>query len=194
VATVETNGLVNGVGAGQSNIYFILGGHQGTKLLRGMPRVAGTFQGSYTISSCTQNGQFSDVDACINFPVGALAPYTFIFSQTADFVTGNFSLGLLNFGDFSSTIAVPGSFSFVGQASGTAPLNVVATWSLSQKVPNALGGTVNTVFSTPTLSGSATLIGTISSITRISSLDRVVRASTPRTLAEVLRAVMIPTN
>lgn len=191
VATVDTTGLVSGVGAGQSNIYLISGGHQGTKLLRGMPRVAGTFQGNYTVSSCTQDGQFGESDPCSKFPVGASAPYTFIFSQTGEGVTGNFSLGIVNFGDFGSIITVPGAFTFGGRAAlQSDPINILATWSLSQTIANTLGGTVNAVFSTPALSGSATLVGFISTVTKISSVDAMVRSVAPRTLDGALRDLL----
>ena len=57
VATVTQLGLVTAVSSGQANIFFIADGRQGTKLIRALPNLAGTFTGNYLITSCSATGQ-----------------------------------------------------------------------------------------------------------------------------------------
>jgi len=97
VASVNATGLVTGMGAGQANIICTSGGRIGVKLLRVLPNFGGNWSGSYNITGCSNSGVFASTGFCNSFGVGITLPYNFIFTQTADAVSGRFFLGQIQF-------------------------------------------------------------------------------------------------
>ena len=191
VATVDTNGLVTGVGAGQANVYYVFNGRQGTKLMRGLPNVAGSFAGEYTVSSCAATGDWVSLGICgkDGLPPGTSLPYALTLAQTGETVTGSFALGSLKFANFSSTIDVPGTFTF-SSACSCESTSVITTWSLSQKTASSMTGTLTQVWTSPNRSGSATINGTIDYVIKVLGVPGVVPVSSPRDELDALRAML----
>lgn len=121
VATVDqTTGRVTGVGNGRVTIWAENEGGRTTRLLRGLPSYAGSWQGSYAITGCQAIGDFAAIDFCGSFFRGQVANMQLQTSQTDDRVTGAFafgdSQGTLN----ASTVAENGSLPLTGTiTSGT---------------------------------------------------------------------------
>jgi hypothetical protein len=193
VVTVDANGLVSGVSAGQANVYYVFDGRQGTKLMRGLPDVAGAFAGEYTVSSCTATESWERLGICgkkDGLPPGTRLPYALTLAQTGETVTGSFALGSLNFGNFSSTIEVPGTFTF-SSACSCASTSVITTWNLSQKTTNSLTGTLTQVWTSPNRSGSATVTATIDYVIKALGAEGVVRELSPRDVPDAVRAMRL---
>jgi hypothetical protein len=190
VITVDANGLVTGVSAGQANAYYVFDGRQGTKLMRGMPSVGGSFAGEYTVSTCTATEAWVSLGICgkDGFPAGTSLPYALTLAQTGDSVTGNFALGSLKFGTFSSTIDVPGTFTF-SSACSCESTSILTTWNLSQKTASSMTGTLTQVWTSPNRSGSATINGTIDYVIKALAADGVVRGPSPRDEPDAVRAM-----
>lgn len=189
VATVSAAGLVTPTGAGQATITFTASsGQSGTKLLRGLPTLAGTFGGTYTVTSCAQGGDIAAADVCSTTAVGTALSYVFTFTQSADVVSGKFFLGTAEFDNVSGTISLGGTLSFSGRAINTGAVFVDSTWNLSLPRPNSFGSssTVTTVFTATGLSGSATVVG---SLTTLGKSATVPQGALPLTIADAARAL-----
>ena len=186
VATVSTTGLVTPAGAGQATVIFSAStGQSGTKLLRGLPSLSGTFTGNYSVTSCTQSGGVALANLCGSATVGTLAPYTFNWTQSVDVLSGRFFLGTIEFDNITGTISLGGSFTFKARAAGTGTTLIDATWNLTASQPNRLGGTLATIWTSTGLSGQANINGSISTVSKTASVP--LRAL-PRTLDDAIRA------
>jgi hypothetical protein len=167
VATITPTGVVTPVGASLSNISFTTGGQTGTKRVRGLPDVRGTFTGSYRVTSCIHNGQAAAAPDCASFTTGSSLPYTFSFTQVDDVVSGRLSLGALEFDNLTGTIDIGGTLVFSARATGTSPTFVDATGRLDARCcsnaisNNTFGGTVTLAWSRPGLSGQVNISGLI---------------------------------
>ena len=171
VATVTTAGLVMPVGAGLSNIFFIAGGKQGSKQIRGLPNLNGTFAGNYNVTSCTQSGQVGDANLCGVFPVGSVGSYTFNFTQFNDVVSGRVFLAAILFDNISGAIDLGGKLSFSARAATAPPTVIDVSWNLKAPRPNTLSGEVFQVWTHIGLSGQANINGSISSFSRTSAVS-----------------------
>jgi len=194
--TVDQNGRVSGVGAGQANIFYIQGGTQGTKLLRGMPKVAGAYIGEYAVSSCNATGQMVASPVCSSdgFTSGTTASYGFSFTQTGESLSGSFMLGSIDFGAFTTTIDVPGTFT-VERTLTNEGVTVATTWSLSQRTPSppapTFGGTITQVWTAAGVSGSAVVNGTIAYVVKTASQRNGVAIARRSTVRDALRGVLM---
>jgi hypothetical protein len=166
VATVSTTGLVTPAGAGLAHVIFTASsGQQGNKQLRALANLSGTVTGNYTVTSCTQTGQFA------LFPnlCASAGTYTFVFTQSVDVVSGRFFLDTLEFDNISGTLDLGGNLSL----SGSAILGMAkedATWNLTAPTPHALGGTLASVLTSPCCSGAVNLNGSISTVSQTASI------------------------
>src|SRR3954470_10579225 len=72
VASVNSAGVVTGVGSGNANIICTQSGREGHKLIRVLPNYGGNWGGTYLITGCGQSGFFatSGVNFCGTFPAG----------------------------------------------------------------------------------------------------------------------------
>lgn len=170
VATITTTGLVTPVGAGLTNIFFVASDKQGTKQIRGLPSLNGTFAGNYIVTSCTQSGQVGDANLCGVFPVGSVGPYTFNFTQSVDAVSGRFFLAAIRFDNISGTIGLGGNLSFSARAETAPPTVIDVTWNLTASRPNTLSGEVFQVWTHTGLSGQANINGSISTFSKTASV------------------------
>jgi hypothetical protein len=161
VATVNGSGLVTGVGSGNTTVFFVSGGRQGTKLLRGLPNYGGNWSGTYQIVGCQQSGTFAAINGCGTFT--GVAPYSFGANQTEDRVTGTVLLGSIAFGTFASTVNPSGGLGLSVFHTPTSSTDFTwnSTWNLSSSSTGVMGGTLLNNISGGGFSGSMTLNGNI---------------------------------
>ena len=115
-------------------------------MLRGLPSLGGTFTGTYAVTSCSQSGQAALADICDYFPIGALWPYTFNFTQSVDVVSGRFFLDTIEFDNLSGTIGLGGNLILSARAIDPWQDTIDVTWNLGASQPNQLGGDVGLVW------------------------------------------------
>jgi hypothetical protein len=176
VATVSQTGLVTPTGAGQATVIFTAStGQTGSKLLRALPDLNGTFTGQYVVTHCDQNGQVTNSNLCGIFPVGMLEPYTFSWTQSVDVLSGRFFLNTTEFDNITSTIDLGGNFTFESRAviaAGTGTNFIDATWNAFSHLPNTLGGNLTTIWTATGLTGQANINGTIGSFRKTASVPQ----------------------
>ena len=173
VATVSPTGLVTPTGAGQSTVIFTAStGQTGSKLLRALPNLNGTFAGQYAVISCAQNGQVPDSNLCGIFAVGSQPSYTFNWTQSVDVLSGRFFLGTTEFDNISSTIDLAGNFTFESHAAGTGTSLIDATWNAFSHQPGTLGGNLTSIWTATGLSGQATITGLILNFHKTASVPQ----------------------
>jgi len=123
------------------------------------PQFAGTWNGTYKLTSCTQSGDMALVDLCGSTPQGTLLPAHFEFTQTASNVTGTFYLGLLDFAFEKSTVASDGSLTLAGTFSQDG-VTLAATWILKVS-GSSLTGTVAQTWTADGATGQIKVNGTM---------------------------------
>ena len=159
VATVDsTTGRVTGVGIGRVTIWAENSGGRTTRLLRGLPSYAGSWQGSYAITGCQSTGTMAVIGFCGNFFQGQVLNMQLQIEQTEDRVSGTFALGG-NAGSLNSaTVAEGGILPLTGlftSSNGTIRLD-------NARLESATAGTITGRFDqTWTISG-ATGFGILS--------------------------------
>ena len=132
------------------------------------PNYAGTWTGTYTISSCTNSGFFADAALCSSVQ-NTTADFGFVLTQSNRTVTGTFSLGSLSSSSVSAAIGNDGSLILAAPVTqGSFTLNT--TWTLQQATAGALSGQTRQVWTAAGQSGDAVLQGPIVSATRVNAV------------------------
>ena len=132
------------------------------------PNYAGTWTGTYTVSSCTNSGFFADASLCSSV-LNTTAAFGFVLTQSNRTVTGTFSLGSLSSLPVSTTIGNDGSLTLSAPVlQGSFTLNT--TWTLQQATAGALTGQTRQVWTVTGQSGDAVLQGSIVSAARVSAV------------------------
>lgn len=194
VATVSPTGLVTPTGAGQATVIFTASsGQQGTKVLRGLPNLNGTFSGTYTVTSCTMTGQVAEgTSECFGVRAGTSALYTFTFTQSADVVSGRFVLASplqTEFDNLSGTIGLGGNLTLntIVAFTGLPPAPVTtATWTITVPNPQTFGGTFTSMLTETGLSGYVDITASIGTDSQTASL---LQRALPLTLKDAIRAL-----
>jgi hypothetical protein len=128
VATVDqTTGRVTGVSNGRVTIWAENEGGRTTRLLRGMPSYAGSWQGSYAITGCQSTGDIARIGFCGNFFQGQVLNLQLQISQTDDRVSGGFALGgnvgTLNASTVAENGVLPLTGTYTSSSGGTIRLD-----------------------------------------------------------------------
>ena len=132
-----------------------------------IPSYAGTWTGTYQVSSCTNSGVFADAALCSQV-LNATASVIFTLAQSDRTVTGTFTLGsLISAPAATATIAADGSLTIVAPVQ-EGVFSIATTWTLQQPTPGALAGQTQQVWTASGQTGGATLQGSIVSVTRTS--------------------------
>jgi hypothetical protein len=139
------------------------GGSSPTSPTPDTPNYAGSWTGTYAISSCTQTGGVADANVCGALG-GSTQGFSMQLSQSGSNVTGSFNLGTAPFTNASGTVAADGGLELRGNgtASGIA---AAVTWSLRMPA-SSLTGSVAQAWTSSALTGQATVAGSITSATR----------------------------
>lgn len=196
VATIDqTTGRVTGVGNGRVTIWAENEGGRTTRLLRGLPSFAGTWEGSWLIERCTATGTFVTFDACAGVPVGRTAGLGLRFTQTDDRIAP----GMIVFGSALGSTAAA-TVGDDGQVRMTASLNPlpgnpirvnVEDLVLSSPSAGSLEGSLEQVWTGLDLDGTMRVGGRIASLTRISGGPALLAAPRDvRTLEDLIRLMM----
>ena len=142
------------------------GGPTGPSPAPTIPNYAGTWTGTYLVSSCTQSGLFADAAFCAGV-TNANASVTFTLAQSDRAVTGTFTLGSLVSAQAAATVAGDGSLTLVAPVT-EGVFSIATTWTLQQPSSTALAGQTQQVWTASGQIGVGTLQGTIVSVTRTS--------------------------
>jgi hypothetical protein len=123
---------------------------------------AGTWTGTYTVSSCTNGGFFADAGFCGSV-LNTTAGVTFVLAQSDRTVTGIFSLGSLSFPSVSASIGGDESLTLAAsQQDGQ--FTIEATWTLQQSTATVLAGQTRQVWKAAGRTGEGVLQGSIVSV------------------------------
>jgi hypothetical protein len=140
VASVTDAGMVTPVSNGLANIYVVYGGQQGTKQVRVVPGLQGSWRGSYVIRSCSQTGSFAQPPSfCDTFRVNAVLPVFITVSQTADRLTGQFFLGTVEFPAFEAPIG-PDGFAAPSSTRDANGVQTTVSWQITSPQASRLTG------------------------------------------------------
>jgi len=146
------------------------GGNKSTTPTVATPRYNGSWIGNYTVTSCSQDGQYAALsnDCGDVFTIGRALPYGLVATQTNSNVSGTFVLGMVNFAFASTPIASDGSLTITG--TGTAPgagvtYTYTPIWSLRLN-GIVLSGSLTMSLTATGVTGGAAVAGTISTSTK----------------------------
>jgi hypothetical protein len=168
VATVEAaTGKVTGVKTGTLNVSVTSQGLSASKAITVRPNYAGLWQGTYTVNSCVQIGDWIAADYCTStFVVGTALPHQLLFVQSLATLTGQTALGSLVGTVTSAGINADGSaLVFASFASGTT--NDAEAWSLNVAQPGTMTGTLVQLFTDSTAAGQMLVGCTLNSTTLV---------------------------
>lgn len=199
VATIDgPTGKVTGVSTGDETIWAQNSAGRTTRLVHALPSFGGTWSGTYAITGCQSQLDWTQFGFCNTIPAGSALPIALSILQTQDQVSGgNFALGQdvgnLNPTTVTSAGELPITGLFAG-VNGTVTTNINignALWDSKQA--GTITGTFDQTWSqTGGLAGSAILNCSINLLTRtgggpsaISIFQR--PESAPLSLDQILR-------
>lgn len=149
-----------------------------------LPNYTGIWQGTYTITSCVQNGTITLANVCGQFAPGTNLNFQLnIIQQGAQIIQGTFTLGTLPFAVVPATLTSAGTVSFSGTAA-LDTLTILVTWNLQTPIT----GTLSHVWSSAGLTGQVNIQANIGAVVKTGSVEAV-RLSAPRSLHEAVDAV-----
>ena len=172
VATVTDGGMVTAVGNGLANVYVVSGGRQGTKNLKVVPDLEGTWQGTYVVTRCVGTGFFLDeFKFCTEgFSVGSVLPISASISQTQDTTTHAFMMGAAPTNSVSAVIGPDGSATVATTAITDAPgVRIDVTVRVSSTTPGVITGTVASTWAAAGFPGNGQFDGTLTNFVRVST-------------------------
>lgn len=169
VATVDqTTGRVTGVGNGRVTIWAENAGGRTTRLLRGLPSFAGSWQGSYALTGCQSTGDMARIGFCGNFFQGQVLNMQLQTSQTEDRLTGSFALGG-NVGTLNaSTVAENGMLPLTGTHTSSNATIRLDNARLESTTAGTITGAFDQTWSVSGASGFGILSCEIRNLTRTS--------------------------
>ena len=142
------------------------GGGSGPMAPTPAPGYAGTWTGTYTVSSCTNSGFFADAGLCSSV-LNSIAAVTFTLAQADRTITGAFSLGSLNSPQVTAVVASDGSLTLTGLLQ-QGVFTVNTTWTLQQPAEGTLTGQTRQIWTASGQSGEGVLLGSILNVMRTS--------------------------
>ena len=93
VATVDNTGRVTANGAGETNIVAEFQGLRASQRLRVVPDYQGRWNGDFSVTGCSADGDFQRGNFCAEFPAGDLFALTMGLTQNRDAVSGPSDFG-----------------------------------------------------------------------------------------------------
>jgi hypothetical protein len=189
VATADGTGKVTGVGSGMATIFVDYQGRRGTKLIRGLPNFQGTWSGSYTVTGCSQTGDFARANFCSSFGVNRVLPTNLNLTQDRDRVQGRFFLGTLG-GDTTGPVQSNGQLLLTGAVQDPAA-TIETTWNLTSTNAGRITGSLSLLWRSPGLLGDMRISADIRDLNRTSGVAAyaVTSAGVRPTLEDTLRAI-----
>lgn len=194
VATIDAiTGVVNGVGNGRVTIWAENSGGRTTRLLRGLPSYQGSWRGSYAITGCQANGDFTAVHFCTDyFDIGDVLAMEFQMTQSRDQMTaGTFALGDLQGTLNAGTVNEDGTLALTGKAVEEDLTIGLENFRAESPSPGTLKGRFDQVWTVNGASGTGRLFCDIRDVTRTSGAPTLAPRffDKPHSLGEAVRAV-----
>jgi hypothetical protein len=173
VATVDqTTGRITGVSNGRVTVWAENEGGRTTRLLRGLPSYAGSWQGNWVIDGCTANGAFAILDLCDDFRNGGSRSLGLSLTQTDDRVSGgNIVFGSLTGSTTAATIGEDGQVRMTGSLNpltGNSIRIEVENIVLSSQSAGNIQGSLEQVWGSTDFSGTMRIYARIANLTRSS--------------------------
>ncbi len=149
-----------------------------------IPNYTGIWSGTYTVTSCTQNGLIAIANLCGTAGPGSVLVFQLNLGQIGStIVQGNFTLGGLGFTIVPATLTSAGAVTVSGtHIDGT--VTILATWNLNTPIT----GTLTQVWSSSGLTGQVNLTGTIGGVAKTGGLIRSPIAA-PESIKDLIRAL-----
>ena len=156
VATVDQNGLVTGVSAGEATI-FVDVNPRGSMLVRVFPNVDGTWSGSEVFTACQDSGDFAGLCADPDLAVGQVFEHDSMFTQNGASVNAVIQTGSATTATTTGTVTLGGELQLA-----TAPVlpaepginTQLQNWRSRADVPTQMTGTYEGRFTVPGAEGS----------------------------------------
>jgi hypothetical protein len=170
VATVDANGRVTGIGAGETAISAESSGVRATpRSIRVVPDYQGRWSGDWRVASCTADGDWTRTDVCRDAPVNSQFPFVLALTQDRDTAGGNVQLDDLA-GPVQGSIRVSGQLSITGTVSfveeGIVFEWTVADWETLTTDNQRMTGRFTISFRTSGLQGSVRLNGELRAVSK----------------------------
>jgi len=172
IATVDSAGIVTAVAAGMVNISVTYGGKTGTVALRCLPNYAGTWTGTYTVTTCAATGDFDLYSFCGVLPSGTVLNTDLVLTQSGDQVTGQLFLGTLT-ATATGPVVMDGHLTLTGRViEGDFTIDTVYT--LQSTVPGQITGDMTQLWLAlaATWMGQGQLTCVMNTFTRSSMMQR----------------------
>jgi hypothetical protein len=151
-----------------------------------IPNYAGTWDGVYSVTSCSQTGEIAQADLCSVATVGTVLPHRFEFTQSGRDISGQFYLGGILFSFNPVAIATDGS-AVVRGTGGDNTVKIIATWTLHLSSGTPIG-TVAQSWTATDVTGEININGSTTTGTKAASLGpTLAQPATLRGFAEALR-------
>jgi hypothetical protein len=185
-----STGAMTGTGSGEATVWCDYQGMRGTKRLRILPNYAGTFLGSYTVTGCSDSGDFRSEDFCDSFPNRLVLPLRFDFQQNNDSLNGRTSLGSVTSDAFVSTVRVDGGVQVLSRHANSG-FTIQSTWDLTSRQAGRIEGRVATVWTFSGASGQGRVTGDLFNTNRQLTAARVLAPASPpvKTLRDLVNAI-----
>jgi hypothetical protein len=194
VATIDqTTGRVTGVGNGRVTIWAENEGGRTTRLLRGLPSFAGSWQGSYALTGCQSTGDFAAIGFCGSFFQGQVLNMQLETSQTDDRVSGGFGFGGNSGTLNASTVAENGVLPLTGTINSGEVTIRLDNARLESPTAGTITGGFDQTWSVSGASGFGILSCEVRNLTRTAggpTMGFTAPSSEHVTLEEVIRRVL----
>lgn len=166
VATVNpSTGVVTSVATGEVTVFVDSQGVRGTKRITVVKSYQGTWSGTYTITACTQTGDFAAVNLCGILATNPTPPVALNLTQTGSTISGQTALGQLVSSPFTTTAGPGGALTFQALYIQDT-LRITQAWQLNVTAAGLLAGTVVQTWTESTLLGQAVVSGTMLNVTK----------------------------
>ena len=163
VATVDQNGLVTGVSAGEATI-FVDVNPRGALLVQVLPSFGGSWTGTSTITACDDSGDFAGVCDAAGAGVGTIVGIPGTFTQMGATVNAvldySENLDLANTVTTNGTVSVPGELRLTDAEMMPPAFGLVTrqeNWRSRSDQPGVMTGSYEFRFTAPGVSGFRTL-------------------------------------
>ena len=192
VATVDQNGLVTGVSAGEATI-FVDVNPRGSMLIRVFPSFGGTWTGNEVLAGCQDSGDFEGICTDPELGIGTLASHNSTFTQTGASVDAVIQTGTPT---APTTASMTGSVTVGGElqlpTTSVLPADPVINaqvqnWRSRSDVPTQMTGMYDAVFTAPGLAGSFEVVIRLENVVQSMSAASVSQPTQGRSLVDVAK-------
>lgn len=155
-----------------------------------IPAYAGTWSGTYLVTSCTQTGTIALANACGTLQSDGQLGYTLNLLQSNTTIGGGFLLGTLSFSPASGTInTTDGSLALTGGVVNGG-ITISTTWALRSASQGQLSGTLAEIWTGVGLSGQVNVAASLSTAVKTAAAAAPA-LSLPRSIHDAATAMRV---